>query len=50
MDVCNQSCRGGNRKPFLCMVGKGAQAYVETQLVKTLKPGDIVILDNLGPA
>lgn len=24
------------------------QAYIETQLVKTLKPGDIVVLDNLG--
>jgi len=30
--------------------GEAFQAYVETQLVKTLKPGDIVILDNLGPA
>ncbi|UVK51689.1 IS630 family transposase [Mesorhizobium sp. AR02] len=24
------------------------RAYVETELIKTLKPGDIVILDNLG--
>lgn len=22
--------------------------YVETQLIKTLKPGDIIVLDNLG--
>jgi transposase len=28
--------------------GQAFQAYVETQLVKTLKPGDIVVLDNLG--
>jgi transposase len=28
--------------------GEAFQAYVETQLVKTLKPGDIVVLDNLG--
>jgi len=28
--------------------GEAFQAYVETQLVKTLKQGDIVILDNLG--
>ncbi|TAN02824.1 MAG: IS630 family transposase [Rhizobiaceae bacterium] len=28
--------------------GEPFQAYVETQLVRTLKPGDIVVLDNLG--
>lgn len=28
--------------------GAAFRAYVETQLVRTLKPGDIVILDNLG--
>lgn len=28
--------------------GEAFRLYVETQLVKTLKPGDIVILDNLG--
>lgn len=28
--------------------GKAFQAYIETQLLKTLKPGDIVVLDNLG--
>ena len=28
--------------------GQTFPAYVETQLLKTLKPGDIVVLDNLG--
>jgi transposase len=28
--------------------GEAFTAYVETQLVKTLKPGDIVVIDNLG--
>jgi transposase len=28
--------------------GQTFHAYVETQLLKTLKPGDIVVLDNLG--
>lgn len=28
--------------------GEAFRLYVETQLAKTLKPGDIVILDNLG--
>lgn len=28
--------------------GEAFRVYVETQLVRTLKPGDIVILDNLG--
>tara|TARA_R110000868_G_scaffold193550_4_gene438531 strand:- start:32 stop:352 length:321 start_codon:yes stop_codon:yes gene_type:complete len=27
---------------------KAFHAYVETQLVKALRPGDIVVLDNLG--
>ena len=28
--------------------GQAFKAYIETQLVQTLKPGDIVVLDNLG--
>ncbi|TIO41656.1 MAG: IS630 family transposase [Mesorhizobium sp.] len=28
--------------------GEAFRLYVETQLIKTLKPGDIVVLDNLG--
>jgi transposase len=28
--------------------GDAFTAYVQTQLVKTLKPGDIVVIDNLG--
>ncbi len=28
--------------------GEAFKVYVETQLVKTLKPGDIVVIDNLG--
>lgn len=28
--------------------GSSFKAYVETQLVHTLRPGDIVVLDNLG--
>ena len=28
--------------------GEAFRLYVETQLVPTLKPGDVVILDNLG--
>jgi putative transposase len=28
--------------------GESFRAYVEQQLVKVLKPGDIVIMDNLG--
>lgn len=28
--------------------GQAFKTYVETQLVQTLKPGDIVVLDNLG--
>jgi len=28
--------------------GEAFKVYVETQLVKTLKPGDIVVADNLG--
>ncbi|CAM5761394.1 IS630 family transposase [Labrys miyagiensis] len=28
--------------------GESFQIYVETQLVPTLKPGDIVVMDNLG--
>ena len=28
--------------------GEAFKAYVETQLLKTLKPGDIVVIDNLG--
>ena len=25
------------------------EAYIETQLAPTLKPGDVIILDNLQP-
>ena len=28
--------------------GEAFKVYVETQLLKTLKPGDIVVADNLG--
>lgn len=28
--------------------GQAFKTYVETQLIKTLRPGDIVVLDNLG--
>ena len=28
--------------------GQAFKTYVETQLIQTLKPGDIVVLDNLG--
>jgi transposase len=28
--------------------GEAFKVYVETQLIKTLKPGDIVVIDNLG--
>jgi transposase len=28
--------------------GQAFKTYVETQLLKTLRPGDIVVLDNLG--
>ena len=28
--------------------GESFRAYVQTQLVQTLKPGDIVVIDNLG--
>ena len=28
--------------------GEAFRLYVETELVKTLKPGDIVVLDNIG--
>jgi transposase len=28
--------------------GEVFRAYVQTQLIKTLKPGDIVVMDNLG--
>lgn len=28
--------------------GEAFRLYVETELIKTLKPGDVVVLDNLG--
>lgn len=28
--------------------GEAFRTYIETELIKTLKPGDIVVLDNLG--